>query len=72
MNSTLIANTRLLNECREFDGDLRLKDFRIDRFGSGLACGEGEIVVDAAGRRLLPGMINDQVNFREPALGVHR
>ena len=65
---TLIVNARLVNEGREFDGDLRIRDGRIAEIGSGLASGRDETVVDAAGRRLLPGMIDDQVHFREPGL----
>ncbi|MFT4178012.1 MAG: dihydroorotase [Thermomonas sp.] len=68
MTSTLIVNARLVNEGREFDGDLRFKDGRIEAIGSGLAANPGETVIDAAGRRLLPGMIDDQVHFREPGL----
>ena len=68
MTSTLIVNARLVNEGREFDGDLRFADGRIDQIGSGLAAREGEAVIDAAGRRLLPGMIDDQVHFREPGM----
>jgi dihydroorotase len=68
MNSTLIVNARLVNEGREFDGDLRIDDGRIEQIGDGLAARHGEHVVDAAGRRLLPGMIDDQVHFREPGM----
>ena len=68
MASTLIVNARLVNEGREFDGDLRFVDGRIDQIGGGLSAREGETVVDAAGRRLLPGMIDDQVHFREPGM----
>ena len=68
MNATLIVNARLVNEGREFDGDLRILDGRIAQIGSGLAARQGETVVDAAGRRLLPGMIDDQVHFREPGM----
>jgi dihydroorotase len=68
MTDTLILNARLVNEGREFDGDLRIRDGRIDAIGSGLAVRDGETVVDANGRRLLPGMIDDQVHFREPGL----
>jgi dihydroorotase len=68
MTDTLIVNARLVNEGREFDGDLRIRDGRIDAIGSGLAARDGETVVDANGRRLLPGMIDDQVHFREPGL----
>ena len=65
---TLIVNARLVNEGREFDGDLRFADGRITEIGTGLSTRAGETVIDAAGRRLLPGMIDDQVHFREPGL----
>lgn len=68
MSSTLIVNARLVNEGREFDGDLRFADGRIERIGSGLAARSGETVIDAGGKRLLPGMIDDQVHFREPGM----
>ncbi len=65
---TLIVNARLVNEDREFDGDLRIAHGRIEAIGSGLVARHGETVIDADGRRLLPGMIDDQVHFREPGL----
>jgi len=68
MNSTLIVNARLVNEGREFDGDLRFEDGRITAIGSGLPARATDSVIDAAGRRLLPGMIDDQVHFREPGM----
>ncbi len=68
MPGTLIVNARLVNEGREVDGDLRVRDGRIAEIGSGLSAAAGEEVVDARGRRLLPGMIDDQVHFREPGL----
>lgn len=66
--ATLIVNARLVNEGREFDSDLRIVDGRIAEISPGLSARQGETVVDAAGRRLLPGMIDDQVHFREPGL----
>ena len=68
MSSTLITNARMVNEGRTFDGDLRIENGRIAQIGNGLAPRDGEQVVDAAGRWLLPGMIDDQVHFREPGL----
>src|SRR3546814_14151343 len=68
MSDTLIVNARLVNEGREFDADLRISRGRIDAIGSGLSAHEGETVVDANGRRLLPGMIDDQVHLREPGM----
>ncbi|MBD8636291.1 dihydroorotase [Stenotrophomonas sp. CFBP 13725] len=68
MSSTLITNARLVNEGRVFTADLRIENGRIARIDGSLAAGDGEQVVDAAGRWLLPGMIDDQVHFREPGL----
>jgi dihydroorotase len=66
--STLIVNARLVNEGREFEADLRIEGGRIAAIAPGLQARGRETVVDAAGRRLLPGMIDDQVHFREPGL----
>ncbi|MDR6990794.1 dihydroorotase [Luteimonas sp. 3794] len=68
MTSTLIRNARLVNEGRIFDGDLRIADGRIAAIGGDLAARDGDTIVDAAGRWLLPGMIDDQVHFREPGM----
>ncbi|EKU24875.1 dihydroorotase [Xanthomonas graminis] len=67
-SSTLIVNARLVNEGQETQGDLRIADGRIAAIAPQLAARDGETVVDAAGRWLLPGMIDDQVHFREPGL----
>jgi len=68
MPSTLIVNARMVNEGRIFEGDLRIDNGRIAQIGTGLQPQDGDTVVDAAGRWLLPGMIDDQVHFREPGL----
>src|SRR5690606_27567025 len=58
MSSTLITNARMVNEGRTFDGDLRIENGRIAQIANGLTPRDGEEVVDAAGRWLLPGMID--------------
>ncbi len=68
MNDWLITNAELVNEGRRFHADLRIKDGRIERIDGKLAARAGERVLDANGRWLLPGMIDDQVHFREPGL----
>lgn len=65
---TLIVNARMVNEGRQFEGDLRIEDGRIARIAPEIKANPGEKVVDAQGRWLLPGMIDDQVHFREPGL----
>lgn len=68
MPSTLIVNARLVNEGREFDADLRIEDGRIARIDTRIAARPDDRVIEAGGRWLLPGMIDDQVHFREPGL----
>ena len=64
----LIKNALMVNEGRRFEGDLRIRGGRIDLIGAGLQARSDEQVVEAAGQWLLPGMIDDQVHFREPGL----
>ena len=68
MPGTLIVNARLVNEGREFDGDLRFANGRITHVGGQLSAQPGDQVIEAGGRWLLPGMVDDQVHFREPGL----
>lgn len=68
MSDTLIVNARLVSEGREFDGDLRIHGQRIAQIGQGLRAQASERVIDAQGAWLMPGMIDDQVHFREPGL----
>ncbi|RMH91109.1 dihydroorotase [Lysobacter pythonis] len=68
MTSTLIVNARLINEGREYEADLRIEGERIALIGDALAARPDETVIDAEGRWLMPGMIDDQVHFREPGL----
>ncbi|MHC1480469.1 dihydroorotase [Frateuria aurantia] len=64
----LIKNAELINEGRRFHADLRVRDGRIDRIADTLSAEPGEQIIDATGLWLLPGMIDDQVHFREPGL----
>jgi dihydroorotase len=64
----IIKNARIVNEGRIVEGDLRIRDGRIDQVGANLSADPRMRVIDAAGRYLLPGFIDDQVHFREPGL----
>jgi len=64
----LIKNARLVNEGTSRDADLLVDGDRIARIDADIAVPDGCRVIDAAGRYLLPGMIDDQVHFREPGL----
>lgn len=64
----LIKNAELVNEGRRFHADLRVRQGRIETIAGSLDARPGEQVIDASGLWLLPGMIDDQVHFREPGL----
>ncbi|HEV7491118.1 MAG TPA: dihydroorotase [Rhodanobacteraceae bacterium] len=68
MSDWLITNAEIVNEGRRETGDISIRDGRIHRVGGSLAARSGDRVLDANGRWLLPGMIDDQVHFREPGL----
>jgi dihydroorotase len=68
MNDWLITNAHMVNEGRRFEGDLRIRNGRIERIDGQISAQPNERVFDATGRWLLPGMIDDQVHFREPGL----
>ena len=61
-----IVNARIVNEGAVIDGDVSIAGGRIAGIDAGGP--EGATVFDAAGAWLLPGMIDDQVHFREPGL----
>lgn len=65
--SYLIRNARIVNEGRITEGDVRIRNGRIDAIGT-LTASIQDRVIDARGHYLLPGAIDDQVHFREPGL----
>lgn len=65
MASLLITNANIVNEGEVILGDVLIKDQRIAQIGNCSHC-HADQVLDAQGRFLLPGMIDDQVHFREP------
>jgi dihydroorotase len=68
MSSLLIVNARLVNEGAVTETDLLVEKGRIAALGADLASRPAATVIDARGRYLLPGLIDDQVHFREPGL----
>ncbi len=66
-HSLLITNARMVNEGQIQEGDLLVVDGRIARIGGAISA-PGVEVLDAAGQVLMPGMIDDQVHFREPGV----
>ena len=68
MKTTLLTNTRLVNEGRIQEVDVLIQQGRIARIDGDLQHIAADRVIDAKGSHLLPGVIDDQVHFREPGL----
>lgn len=66
--STLIKNAKLVNEGSIAETDLRIVGKRIKKIDTDIAAQPEDKVFDVGGCLLLPGMIDDQVHFREPGL----
>lgn len=67
MSEYLITNATLINEFAQKEVDVLIKDGRIAAIGTSLSHPTAK-VIDASGKWLLPGVIDDQVHFREPGL----
>jgi len=70
MSSTLIKNATIINEGKSFIDDLLICDELISAIGDAdkMNIPAGTFTIDAKGLLLLPGIIDDQVHFREPGL----
>jgi dihydroorotase len=68
MNTTLIVNANIVNEGRVFEGDVLIRGEYIEVIGKDLSSRNATKVIDAKGNHLFPGLIDDQVHFREPGL----
>lgn len=70
MCTTLIKNARIINEGRRFDGAVLIDGDKIAGVyeGNSPETVSAVRVIDAGGKMLLPGVIDDQVHFREPGL----
>jgi dihydroorotase len=70
MSSILISNARIVNEDKVFRGDVLVNGEIISAVGdsSDMDIPAGTKMIDASDLLLLPGVIDDQVHFREPGL----
>ena len=68
MGSYLLVNGHLVNEGTITPADLRIQNGRIAKIASSLSPEGNEQVIDLQGKHIFPGMIDDQVHFREPGL----
>ena len=69
MKSYLIKNAKIVNEGKVTPGDVLVTRGRIERIDQLISPRNNEIkIIDANGQYLIPGVIDDQVHFREPGL----
>ncbi|MFC7356428.1 dihydroorotase [Jejudonia soesokkakensis] len=69
MQAILIKNAQIVNEGTLFTGDVLIEGDRIAAVDENISVKSADTkVIDADGHYLLPGMIDDQVHFREPGL----
>ncbi|WP_194776082.1 dihydroorotase [Pararhodonellum marinum] len=68
MKSILIKNANIVNEGKISRGDVLIRDGLFYITGGNLEEHEADIEIDATGKYLFPGLIDDQVHFREPGL----
>ncbi|HAF47427.1 MAG TPA: dihydroorotase [Cryomorphaceae bacterium] len=65
----LIKNARMVNEGEIRGGDLLVEKGRIAKIDTSIGPNNTNVkVIDAEGKFLIPGVIDDQVHFREPGL----
>ena len=70
MNAYLIKNATIVNEGAAFLSDILIEHGIIKKISTSIAS-DSVPVIDAKGKYLIPGLIDDQVHFREPGL-IHK
>jgi dihydroorotase len=66
--SYLIKSAQIINEGKIISSDLLIKEGKIAKIAPSISEDDADIVIDAQGKYLIPGAIDDQVHFREPGL----
>ncbi|HEY5654531.1 MAG TPA: dihydroorotase [Woeseiaceae bacterium] len=70
MTDLLIKNALLVNEGATIETDVLIRGDRIEKIAADIRATDTTDIIDAAGNYLIPGMIDDQVHFREPGLTI--
>ena len=66
--SYLIKGATIVNENKTFKGDVFIENEEIKEIASGINVADNVKIINAEGKYLIPGFIDDQVHFREPGL----
>ncbi len=67
MYDLILKNGTLVNEGSIYESDVAVKGDRIEKISSSIDA-EAKKIIDLDGKYILPGLIDDQVHFREPGL----
>lgn len=69
LKRTLIKNAKIVNEGTIFSGDILIEGEFIKQIATSISAKSADdTIIDAEGKYVLPGAIDDQVHFREPGL----
>lgn len=68
MEHIIIKNASIVNEGNIIEGDLLISKDRIEKIGGDISIKARAQEIDGTGLHVLPGVIDDQVHFREPGL----
>jgi dihydroorotase len=68
MTNYVLKNASIVNEGKITVSDIRISEGRITKIASDIMPGAGDVIMDLSGKHVFPGMIDDQVHFREPGL----
>ena len=68
-NTVLIKNAKIVNEGEIFEGDIFIEGEYIKEISNSISIkSSDQFVIDVEGNYVIPGVIDDQVHFREPGL----
>ncbi|MFM2255392.1 MAG: hypothetical protein RLZZ47_881, partial [Bacteroidota bacterium] len=68
MLKQLIKNAKIVSDLQIIEGDLLISNGIIEKIAPQISADATMQVIDANGAYLIPGVIDDQVHFREPGL----
>jgi len=67
MSDIIFKNARIVNEGKIIEGDLLVSNERIEKVGGTISLASAK-EIDCNGKMLMPGIVDDQVHFREPGM----
>lgn len=66
MGKSILKNGIIINDGSRFEGDILIQNGRIEKIAAEIGASSVDQVWDLKGKHIIPGVIDDQVHFREP------